>query len=787
MKRLLLLSMLASLIPFTAATESKAAVVGSWNFDACTAQDSGGSGLDGTVNGTSTCVTGVSGKALRFANNGGYVEVPDDLRLSPLTHLVLEAAVKPDSLDNIYSGVIHKQGSAGGGGYSLLLYGEFAVQFSAVFEGESAPTPFLLLESVPLNQWTRLKVEVDTVAGKVRFYLNGALKSEQDCPKSGLTAGTAPLRLGAADLSLASYGLNTNLNGAIDDVRISTNNPILTATLTGAGAGAVNSIPSGIACTSPSCSAYFASVIPVTLIATPDADSVFGGWSGACNNASGDCTVTMSTDRTVNALFRTLLPVKLAGNPERFFADLSKAYQALTGGSVTILARDAALADSPTLSQPVSVKLAGGYDSAFGSVVGKTLVSGTLAVRQGTLRVRDIVLAGTSSPVASSTPADAATGVPAATSIQVRMNRPLDAATVNAATVSLIGKGRLGSFRVPGVVSYDQGLKAVKLSTGGLPSGCSYTLTLSGLKDGSGNPVPDAVVTFATLKNQVEKTVDFRVDGSVQKYGVATFETDGRIKAHKVYTAAGADGAWFTPDDVLGPNESYSYNYNYATRRYTLSTVYSYFGASSLLDTNYYFDADYNLTRERHYAGSFSGFASFGYDSRGFLAKTSYHDGYDDADPLLFYTMPQYDPQWIKVRETQFSATNADGTPAAVETVAGYRKYLPDQQGRLGRTVTYDAVGTDGVWFTADDAVGGYWDQVYQANGSLLRAVYHGDPGADGAWFTADDLLTTYVGYRYDAQGNRSESVRYAGPGPDGTWFTADDLKGSVSTYDTTK
>ena len=39
---------------------------------------------------------------------------------------------------------------------------------------------------------------------------------------------------------------------------------------------------------------------------TPDTSTgstTFGGWSGACTNASGNCTVTMNGDRNVVARF----------------------------------------------------------------------------------------------------------------------------------------------------------------------------------------------------------------------------------------------------------------------------------------------------------------------------------------------------------------------------------------------------------------------------------------------------------------------------------------------------
>ncbi len=67
------------------------------------------------------------------------------------------------------------------------------------------------------------------------------------------------------------------------------------------GSGAVTSTPSGIDC-GDTCSAAFTAGVPVTLAAVAPAGWGFKEWSGACTGA-GACTVTMSTSRTVTAVF----------------------------------------------------------------------------------------------------------------------------------------------------------------------------------------------------------------------------------------------------------------------------------------------------------------------------------------------------------------------------------------------------------------------------------------------------------------------------------------------------
>ena len=89
---------------------------------------------------------------------------------------------------------------------------------------------------------------------------------------------------------------------------------MLTVTKSGTGTGTVASTQIGstgsadvsldtqIACGS-SCSANFAATDVVTLEATPDAGSSFTGWSGCDTVSSDQCTVTVSSSRSVTASF----------------------------------------------------------------------------------------------------------------------------------------------------------------------------------------------------------------------------------------------------------------------------------------------------------------------------------------------------------------------------------------------------------------------------------------------------------------------------------------------------
>ncbi|CAK0773005.1 hypothetical protein CCP4SC76_5670002 [Gammaproteobacteria bacterium] len=68
------------------------------------------------------------------------------------------------------------------------------------------------------------------------------------------------------------------------------------------GSGTVTSSPSGIDC-GATCSASFNSGMTVTLTAAPASGYSFSGWSGACTNSTGTCTVTMTAATNVTATF----------------------------------------------------------------------------------------------------------------------------------------------------------------------------------------------------------------------------------------------------------------------------------------------------------------------------------------------------------------------------------------------------------------------------------------------------------------------------------------------------
>jgi YVTN family beta-propeller protein len=76
----------------------------------------------------------------------------------------------------------------------------------------------------------------------------------------------------------------------------------LTVTKTGVGAGSVVSSPTGIDC-GITCASAFPINTMITLAATPDATSIFVGWSGAVSSNSPTINVTMDAAKSINAQF----------------------------------------------------------------------------------------------------------------------------------------------------------------------------------------------------------------------------------------------------------------------------------------------------------------------------------------------------------------------------------------------------------------------------------------------------------------------------------------------------
>ncbi len=110
--------------------------------------------------------------------------------------------------------------------------------------------------------------------------------------------------------------------------------PAIGLTIAGNGHGVVTFSPAGSrASCSASCRSRYSSGTEVTLVATPDTNMVFGGWTGDCSGA-GSCSVTMTASHTVRATFYK----QSSGAPQQ----LSLTLQGSGTGTVSVLGDGAA-------------------------------------------------------------------------------------------------------------------------------------------------------------------------------------------------------------------------------------------------------------------------------------------------------------------------------------------------------------------------------------------------------------------------------------------------------------
>ncbi|WP_243374401.1 hypothetical protein [Geotalea sp. SG265] len=168
------------------------------------------------------------------------------------------------------------------------------------------------------------------------------------------------------------------------DVSQPTNNTLSIA-FSGTGSGTVTSTPAGIACNT-SCDAQFSTGTQVTLHPAPSAYSLFTGWANGACSGTGDCLLTLNTDTTVTAAFDydATHQVKINDGTNNYYSSIQSAYNAAAGGATLNLW---AISYTETLScnLPISVTLQGGFDSTYSTIVGDTVLDGSLSITDGTV------------------------------------------------------------------------------------------------------------------------------------------------------------------------------------------------------------------------------------------------------------------------------------------------------------------------------------------------------------------------------------------------------------------
>jgi len=178
---------------------------------------------------------------------------------------------------------------------------------------------------------------------------------------------------------------------------------LITCSLTGAGAGVIDSTPANLVCGTTGCSAAFPRNSTVLLSPAPYETSIFAGWSAPCAagtdecamppspcTGTGECMILLNAATALNATF-DLKPVKIAGAPPRYFISLRAACDA-DAGDKTIQSRAITFTENLNCNQAGKIIFKGGYDPGYAGRTGYTTLNGILTIGQGRVTVERLIV-----------------------------------------------------------------------------------------------------------------------------------------------------------------------------------------------------------------------------------------------------------------------------------------------------------------------------------------------------------------------------------------------------------
>lgn len=165
---------------------------------------------------------------------------------------------------------------------------------------------------------------------------------------------------------------------------------LVTLNFSGTGSGTVNSIPSGFTCSSGTCTSVFAQGASLTLVPTSSAGSSFSGWSGACTG-SGNCGVAVTSPVVVTATFSASQFQARILETGTLYSLIAQAYvAALSGNTIQII--QGPVVENLKFDEDKRVILHGGYDTAFNTRSGRSIIVGTMKIQKGGATTERIVL-----------------------------------------------------------------------------------------------------------------------------------------------------------------------------------------------------------------------------------------------------------------------------------------------------------------------------------------------------------------------------------------------------------
>jgi ELWxxDGT repeat protein len=188
------------------------------------------------------------------------------------------------------------------------------------------------------------------------------------------------------------YSSNVSASrSATTTINIAVSNPSLDITIAGSGSGTVYSNTGGIACikgSTANCSATYTINDPVTLIASPDWKSTFGGWSNGYIGSTTPVGITMNTSKAITATFTANIQAQVGGTG---YASLQEAYNAAANGA-TIQSQVYNFLENLALNRPVNIIMSGGLNSSYQPTGGFTTIQGSLSIEQGSVVVDGVAV-----------------------------------------------------------------------------------------------------------------------------------------------------------------------------------------------------------------------------------------------------------------------------------------------------------------------------------------------------------------------------------------------------------
>jgi hypothetical protein len=196
--------------------------------------------------------------------------------------------------------------------------------------------------------------------------------------------GGAATQSAATPITVTAPNETTGINIVMEPYKMK-------CTVEGTGNGTVTSNPKGISCVKGSeagCSASFPDFGAFSLNATPDAVSIFSGWTEDCSGVI-TCTLDVNASHRVTALF-TAAPMAKIGDIG--YGSLNAAYLA-AGTESAIHALDTVLSEELVMESDKMITLKGGFKADYSSQSGnRTVLSGTLFIRNGRLNVEALAI-----------------------------------------------------------------------------------------------------------------------------------------------------------------------------------------------------------------------------------------------------------------------------------------------------------------------------------------------------------------------------------------------------------